>query len=354
MQNDTIAPQPFAAPNNQQSHNAGNGKVSLGPFPHLKRGLSGLVKYNLQSGLVALLISSIVNTAITIAFMYAVFLSTAFFFVSAVTLSSGGTGMGGLVKVIAIFIGVAILAACITGYFGSVVTRIIITGSRGQKENVGHAFSFVLSRLPKIILTYLLVFAIIIAGAVLLGVMGRISPILTVLLSIVALVAFIIFGLRISYIPLVLVDDEDPGAPMGVLRRSATLWKRSGGALVVYYLLWFAVYIVFNMVVKTGDSSSVGYGSSSSLLQPSGFSFAIGAVLISSFISNCFGALVYSGAASIYNDARELVDGTRSGSVGHAAAPAPPTAAAPTAPQPPVATGGPTQTQPPQPPTAVK
>ncbi len=380
MQNETISTVPPPGQTPQQAINSAPSKqkVSLNPFSHLKLGFGSLIKYNLGSGLIAILISSLVSVVLTIAILYAVFLSTTILFVTSLALSVGGSNTSGLFKILGVFIGVAILASLIMGYFGSVITRIIITGTRGQKESVGHAFSFVIGRLPKIIVTYLFIFAIFLFGSMVLLIVVKFVPLLGILLGLVGIIAVIIFGLRILYVPLILVDDEPAGKPLEVIRRSSALWKKSSGALVIYGLLWLVIYVILNILIGNQNSySGVSpyNGTASGFLAGStAFSFAIGGVLLSSFLSNCFAAISYSGASSIYNDARLLING-QVPNTGTSAAPVSPVASSslpvsdspsfvtplpvttlssnesPIAPRPPVSES-PDQFLPPQPPTS--
>lgn len=308
MENTTASPQPGASQSVSSVQN--HRKITLNPLVHLKEGVSAFVKTNLNSGIIAMLASSIASIVITVVFMYAIFLFT---------------DSADLFKLLVVLIGAAILAALIMGYFGSAVNRLIITGTRGQRESAGHAFRFVLQRLPKIILTYMLIFAIFVGATIVISLMARISPALGFLAGLAGFIAGIIFALRISYVPLILIDDNDPGGPMEVIRASASLWKKSSGPLFVYGLSWLVVYIVLKLVIgDPGSSSNLSSYEGSSILSPDPvFSVAIGGVLLYSFLSNLFGALVYSGAASIYNQARQLVGGLTSGAPKSPAGPTP-------------------------------
>lgn len=330
MQNQSLSPQPVASQSSPQTVNNSpdKQKVSLNPFTHFKQGAGSLVKSNLSASLITVLVSSVVGVVIAIGFLYAAFVSrSSLNFGSSSFATSGNLGYS-FFKIVAIFIGVAILASCISGYFGSVVNRVIITGSRGQKESVGHAFSFVLSRLPKIILTYLFIFAVFIAGFGVISIAGMVAPILALLLGFAGFIAFIVFALKISYVPFVLVEDEDPGPPIATIRRSIALWKNSDWAIVIYGLVWLVVYVILTWLsdshASTTSSGLVTNGGDYPFsLQPNTFSFAIGSVLLSSFLSNTFGALLYCGVASIYNDARKLIGGHKPSST-RSAAPTPP------------------------------
>lgn len=332
MQNQSLSPQPVASQSSPQTVNNSpdKQKVSLNPFTHFKQGAGSLVKSNLSASLVAILVSSVVGVVIAIGFLYATFVSSSSLIFGSSPFAGSGNLGSSFFKTVAIFIGVAILASCISGYFGSVVNRVIITGSRGQKESVGHAFSFVLSRLPKIILTYLFIFAVFIAGVVVITIAGSVAPILALLLGLAGIIALIVFALKISYVPLVLVDDEDPGPPMATIRRSAALWKNSDWAIVIYVVVCVVIYFIFSLLLASNtpptSSSLSAYNQSGFNLQPtSAFTFSMGSVLLSSFVSTAFSALVYCGVASIYNDARKLIGGHKPSSTSSAApTPTPP------------------------------
>lgn len=284
-------------------------KVSLNPFDHFKAGAGPFVKTNLVPAIIAIIASAVASTAV-MALLVAGGLGL-------LIVGPGMNGSGGMAQGLLLLILVALLAALVVGFFSSVVNRLVVTGSRGQKEDFGSAFNFVVKRLSRIVLTYLLVFGIFLAGIVIISVVGAIAPILGVLLSIAGIVAAIVFALRIAYVPLVLVDNNDPGKPMDVLKRSAALWNKSQWALVLYVLSWLAVYIVISLFSENADQYTLGTGSLFTSAYPAA-GFAIGSALISSLLSNIFGALLYAGEASIYDDAGKLVGGKTS------AAPTPP------------------------------
>ena len=309
MNNSDASPVVPSAPGQTQPADAGlTQKVSLNPFAHFRAGAGAFVKTNLTPAVIAILISAVANTILTAAFLY-LFFTRGFMFLGGPSLQPGG---GELVQLIVTVVALAVLAALIVGFFGSVVNRLIVTGSRGQKEDFGSAFNFVLKRLSKIVLTYLLVFGIFIGGALIIGVLGAVSPILGVLLSIAGIVAAIVFALRIAYIPLILVDNNDPGKPMDVIKRSAAFWSKSQWALVLYILAWLVVYIIFSLFSDSADRYSPGAGSLSPAILPGAFSFAIGSALLSSLLSNIFGVLVYCGQSSIYDDAGKIIGGVTS------------------------------------------
>jgi hypothetical protein len=287
-------------------------KVSLNPIDHFKAGAGPFVKTNLVAAVIAIIASAVASTA-----LMAVFVVTIFAGGMGLLFSPGLSGNEGMAKGLLLFILAALIAAVVVGFFSSVVNRLVVTGSRGQKENFGSAFNFVVKRLSKIVLTYLLIFGIFLAGILIISLTGAVAPILGILLSIAGIVAAIIFALRISYVPLVLVDNNDPGNPMDVLKRSAALWNRSQWALVLYVLAWLAVYIVISLFTENADQYTLGTGSLFTSAYPA-LGFAIGSALVSSLLSNVFGALLYAGEASIYDDAGKLVGGHTS------AAPQPP------------------------------
>lgn len=278
-------------------------KVSLNPIDHFKGGASPFVKTNLVPAIVAIVVSSVASTALT-----------AVFIAGEIGLFLGpgmGAGSGMAHGLLVLILGV-LLAAVVVGFFSSVVNRLIVTGARGRKEDFVSSLKFVYNRLPKIVLTYLLVFAIFLIGILFIGIVGQVAPILGVVLTIAAIVAAIVFALRIAYLPLILVDDRDPGKPMEVIKHSTALWNRSQGALILYALAWLVVYVVISLFSEDADKYAMGTGALFTSPYPA-IGFAFGSALISSLISNIFGALVYAGEASIYNDAGKLV-GSRSSS----------------------------------------
>lgn len=280
-------------------------KVSLNPLDHFKGGAGPFVKTNLVPAVIAILISAVANTVLAAAFMYLFF--TRYFSLMA----NPNPQSGGIVQLVVVVVLLAVLAAVIVGFFGSVVNRLVVTGSRGQKEDFGSAFNFVVKRLSKIIVTYLVIFAIFIGAMIVITFVSSIVPVLGVLLSIAGVVAAIVFALRLSYVPLVLVDSNEPGKPFDVFRRSTALWNKSQWPLVLYFLTWLVVYVIFSMFSENSDTYAPGAGSLSPSLYPGVVGFAIGSALISSLLSNIFGTLVYCGQASIYDDAAKLLGGTK-------------------------------------------
>lgn len=277
-------------------------RISLNPLEHFRTGAGPFVKTNLGAAVIAILLSAVANTVLSAAFLYLIG-SQGF------ALKYSQPSGGGLVMLILAVAALAILAALIVGLFGSIVNRLILTGSRGQKVDFSTAFKFVAKRLTQIVFTYLLVLAIFIGGIIVISALTAISPILGVMLFITGIVAAIVFALRILYIPLVLIDDNYPGKPMDVIKRSSALWHKSQGALVIYVLVWLVIYAVFSIFLNGSNSYLPGASSPSPGIMPGAFSFAIGSALLSSLLSNIFSTLVYVGETSIYNDASKLVDG---------------------------------------------
>lgn len=339
-----VYPEPAAPQGPQPSQPAppveSSGKVSLNPFTHLFSGAYNLLTSNLVSSLLAAIIWFVIFVIMEVVFLM-IFLGMIF--------SGLGSGRSfSPVDIIGAVIAFMIVLTLLGSFFGSVLSRLVVTGARKQRVSLGEGFAIAKNRFRITVLTMLMIAgAMFIAGvalALLLAVLSSALGFVSIIIGIIAVVAAVILYLRYSYVPFVLVDDVEPTGIGYAFQRSRQLWFKSGGALIVYGIVVTVFLIVLSTVISSSSLSESKYtqselGTSSvsrttptyrsgSLDQPptpdyttptytqptkSSAGISIGVAILSAVASTAISIFIWAGMAKIYNDAQELVDGKTAG-----------------------------------------
>lgn len=310
-------------------------KVILNPFKHLVGGAKNMFATNALVALLTMLVASV--------FYFVVLFGFSFLLAKVISdyWDSGSFLVIRFVTGAVALLAVVIVAASI---INQIVMRTVVTGSRRQKVTIKEAFSLVLGRIGLSILTFLIIFGAIFGVELFVILTAFLKvPVLTALLAIAAAVLIIKAVLNLSFIAFVLVDDEKPEGATAAMKQSSHLWKRSRGALLMYWLLWFVISIVFSMLTGFGSykaNTSTTYSTkATTYTTPQTYSsegitidandtspdwvlpppspdrdekpattttMSVASMLLTSVLSGLFSIVVFSGLGKIYNDAKIL------------------------------------------------
>lgn len=276
------------------------GKTSKNPFKHIKRGVSNLFSTNPVPALALVLINVVVTTVLSI-IMFKV-LSP-----QLTNLSSSSSFVGVIAKLIGLMAGILIVFALISSFLTQTLNRIVLTGARKQKISLGEAFSFSAQRYLLTLKVAFTIGGIVLVAFALIILALRLSPPLGGLLAFAAVIAALIFGLRLSYIGLVIVDDERPAGVKAAYAKSSLIWGKSAWALVLLGLTLVVILIVLSTALggytgtQTTTNYSANYTSGSPTLPTT--SPANGQSVVSDIVSALVSVLVVASTSSIYNEA---------------------------------------------------
>ncbi|HMS50344.1 MAG TPA: hypothetical protein PKA02_02830 [Candidatus Saccharibacteria bacterium] len=311
-------------------------KVILNPFKHLVSGAKNMFATNALVALLTMVIASVFYFVVL--FGFSLLLAT----VISDYLDRGSFPVIRFVAGAVALLTVLIVAASI---INQIVMRTVVTGSRRQKVTIKEAFTLVLGRIGLSILTFLIIFGAIFGVELFVILTAFLKvPVLTALLAIAAAVLIIKAVLNLSFIAFVLVDDEKPNGAVAAMKQSSHLWKRSRGALLMYWLLWFVISIVFSMLTGFGSykaNTSTTYSTKATtyttpqtynsseeitidandtspdwVLPPPSpdrdvkretiTTMSVASMLLTSVLSGLFSIVLFSGLGKIYNDAKIL------------------------------------------------
>lgn len=277
-------------------------RVGLNPFAHFFYGTRDLFATNAVPAILAVVISILLSYGFAALTTY---LLVKYLFT---ILIGGGSATTSYMAIL----GFNLLATLIAAFFNSIIIRTVLTGTRREHVSFGSLFPFAAKRYLKVLLCSLfvvLVFIIVFALFVKIAFMGQVPAIVSGLAGFLFL---LIFSLRMSYVIYIAVDDEQPPSVRGIIKRSSQLWQKSGGALMLYYLVLFAGFIALIAISRSSQSHG-SYGESSLGTSPiSGlaaggifFGSAIGSAIILGILQLLFSATV----GHIYNQAKQVYDG---------------------------------------------
>lgn len=311
-------------------------KVILNPFKHLISGAKNMFATNALVALLTMVIASVFYFVVLFGFSRLVAKVISDY------LAGGSFPVVRFVMGTVALLAILIVAASIVN---QIVMRTVVTGSRKQKVTIKEAFTLVLGRLGLSILTFLIVFGAIFGVELFVILTAFLKvPVLTALLAIAAAVLIIKAVLNLSFIAFVLVDDEKPDGAVAAMKQSSHLWKRSRGALLMYWFLWFGISIVFSLLTGFGSykaSTSTTYSTrATSYTTPQTYNSSeeitvdandtspdwvlpppspdrnekratittmpVASMLLTSVLSGLFSIVLFSGLGKIYNDAKIL------------------------------------------------
>jgi len=284
-----------------------SGKVSINPFVHIFRGCRNLFATNPLPAIFASLISAILGFGLGFLFIVLILSSIKGLYGGSGSASSFFIGL--FVKILAFWL----LSSLVNGYFWEVVLRTVLTGTRREHVSFGSLFTFVAKRYLLAVLVALMFSGVFIGvGAAVIGA-AFIHPALAILVGIIGFIFLLIFILRMSYVFFITVDDERPQSARWVLKRSSTLWQKSGGAIVTYYLLLVAISVLFSVLTNShsaGNSTPIHNNPPSSAPTFNAHSaVAYGALLIYAVFEGIFLLVLNAAVGHIYNQAKQIVDG---------------------------------------------
>jgi len=277
--------------NQSQSMPAPGQRVSLNPINHLTRGTKNLFATNLVPAVGAMALE-LIGTGVTALLLAVVLFVSAAFTPEMFTNPADRSVLPGLLVRLGIFV---IVLSLVNGFLAQMVTRAVITGSRGEKIPFGSLAPFVAKRYVITVLTLLAVMGLIVGAFVLALLTNFIHVALAFLATVAAVIFAIVLALYMAYAFFIAVDDDQPKSVSWIMRRSAQLWKKSKGAVALFFVLTFVIAAVLSplMSAKSGDPGAVR---------------AVG-TLIGLVVQGVLGLAFAAGMADIYNEAKMVVDG---------------------------------------------
>jgi hypothetical protein len=242
---------------------APSGHVSLSPFKHLIAGNKDLFKTNFLTAFVVGIVGAVASFVILL--LYELFGAT----LVANSILNGNASLGSFIfKIIALSILYLIIVCALISLINLSTMRAVVQSTKNIKITVGQAFSFSFERFFKAFLTNIVTIGIIYVAEIifLLITIAAHQPLLSVVVGLAFFVGMIIYVLRITYVQYVLADDNVTDSPLATIRRSSKLWQKSGGALILYWLMIFVIALILGIVLGSNGSSktttSVDYSSS--------------------------------------------------------------------------------------------
>ena|GEM_PF-2072563 len=274
---------PVEPDNSPSTHRSTKNRASLNPFNHFVRGFKNFIKTNFLATAASVALSIVVAIPLAIGFAYSMVW---------MLFSSIGGISSAMLGPLAVLLILFLVGIFLQSYFGQVFTRLVLTGSRKQKVSLKDALTFALHRYKLTVRTFLMVGGLIILAAVPLILLTFLSPILGLLYGIVYVLGIIIASLRLVYIMLIIVDDQKPADPMAVIKASSALWKRSGGAVVLYLII---TAIIATLLNNLSDHLSQSGGISS-------FGVGIFGFILTVIITTIVWSFLFGGLTDIYNE----------------------------------------------------
>ncbi len=240
-------------------------RVKINPFRHMWVGFTLLLKTNVLTVLGLAAIGFVIGLISQVLWVIAVtkLISGVF---------SGGSLGSSLIKIVGLSLIMLIIIVLIYSVVISAIVRAIIKGARQQKESLVGAFQVAFGRLGLAIRTNLMIFGIVLAlylPSILAAIVLK-SAILTILLSLAAIVCVIIFMFRVFFSAYVIVDDPAQPTAGSVIKRSRELVRRSTGAIIMYMLSLFLLAIVGTILmgsISGNKSSSSSYSGTCSSIK---------------------------------------------------------------------------------------
>ena len=223
-------------------------KATLNPFRHIGRGIARLLRSNITATIGIAIGIIVINIVLAIA-MVVVFFAAIFSLDSA---GIPGNTAPFPMPILGIVAAIVVIYLLLNGYIVLVLNRLVLLSSRQERSKFGQLVRFSLRRYPKVILTYLFITVVaMLAFGITIGAAALPQPlgvIFSVVLGVAAVVFAVIYGLRISFINLVIADTPEPGSPMNIIRSSRAVWHRSVGAVLLYSLTAGGIYILLSIV----------------------------------------------------------------------------------------------------------
>jgi len=292
-------------PSPQQTPLNKPGKVSINPFAHFIRGNKNLFSTNASSAILSSVTTVVIGFGLGLLFTL-IILDSLKNLVTGFSASSLASVFVGLIIKMLIF---WLISSLVVGYFYELVIRAILTGTRREHVSFGSLFTFVAKRYLLAVLTALILGGVFIVGLVIIIGAGMIQPVLALLAGVIVGIFLLLFSFRMSYVFYVVVDDEQPQSARWILKRSTALWKKSGGALVTYYVVIIAISLVIGVLFGPHNSTTT-----STTLQPTSSlnvhpAIAYGSLIIISLLEGIFILLLSAAIGDIYNSAKLAVDG---------------------------------------------
>ena len=189
-------------------------------------------------------------------------------------------------------------------YVTQALNRVLLESVRGHKVSFVGALSFVKSRFLLTLgtniflgLLFITMFSIVVS-------VTKLNNIIGIVADLTAFVIFIIAALRLCYVNITIVDDDKPTGIRAVFAKSKLLSRRSGKAVVLLVVMYFAVLFLFSYISKTTTPTSPVAEQFIAVLGAS-------SMLGSSFIYLLFNSMLQLvPVAALVNIYREAEDGT--------------------------------------------
>lgn len=304
----TSTPQPQPT---QEPPQSSSSRVSLSPFHHVWVGVKTLFKTNIKS-LVLLGLIQALFLILSVGLLLGMIAALAE--IDNVAVSVLGAAVG-----IAVFILVNTLLSL-------ALSRVILTGVRGEKTTVKAAFKVAKNRIGLLFQLVLYGILAVIALAILAVLLAAIHDLLAFLFGIVIVVSGVILFLHWLYTPLVLVDDTKPASGIIALFTSTKIWQASKGATLLYIGLIILIQIAFYAIPdgsNGSDSYTYDYNSTTTYEDfdeqfsdveetdnDSNFALLAGAGVglftVYMILATLFSAMLNSGQAHIYEEAKNI------------------------------------------------
>jgi len=279
-------------------------RAGLNPFAHIFRGSKNALSTNFTTALLTTIITFVVGIVLS-------FLAVFLLFKSVNNISFTGGGMG---TFFAGLLGFVAIVVVVQSYFEQVLNRVVLTGTRKQHITLRMALQIAGQRFGITLLCILVVVGLILAAGIVLGILGSMAPALGTLVGLAELIVGIVLTFRFIFTPFVLIDDERPAGVKASFRRSAALWHKSQGAVVLYVLLFVAVYIVFAILsnhhhatytaASNDPFANIDTSTSTSSNSLAAAGTSVLALVISSIVGTVVTVVASAGLAAIYNDAK--------------------------------------------------